>query len=253
MKKVILFSFILFSFSLSSQTMLEKLKQKKDSIEKAAREKANAVVTGTTAPALTNEEVIKGLKEALTVGTNNSSGLASKLDGFYKNPRIFIPWPAEAQDMKVKLTKMGMSKKIAEFETSLNRAAEEAALKAAPVFIDAITNMSLSDGFAILKGVDTAATNYLRKTTYNPLKDKFLPVVKEAVAKVKVTSYWKPLATAYNKLPGVKKQNPDLDEYVTNKAINGLMLLIADEEIKIRKDPIARVTDLLKKVFGQQK
>lgn len=253
MKKVILFSFVLLSFSLSSQTMLEKLKQKKDSIEKAAREKANAVVSGTTAPALTNEEVIKGLKEALTVGTNNSSGVASKLDGFYKNPKIFIPWPEEAKDMKVKLTKMGMSKKIAEFETSLNRAAEEAALKAAPVFIDAITNMSLSDGFAILKGVDTAATNYLRKTTYNPLKDKFLPVVKEAVAKVKVTSYWKPLATAYNKLPGVKKQNPDLDEYVTNKAINGLMLLIADEEIKIRKDPIARVTDLLKKVFGQQK
>ncbi|MDP1801121.1 MAG: DUF4197 domain-containing protein [Bacteroidota bacterium] len=253
MKKLILFSFVLFSFSVSSQSMMEKLKQKKDSIEKAAREKANAVVSGTTAPALTNEEVIKGLKEALTVGTNNSSGVASKLDGFYKNPKIFIPWPEEAKDMKVKLTKMGMSKKIAEFETSLNRAAEEAALKAAPVFIDAITNMSLSDGFAILKGVDTAATNYLRKTTYTPLKAKFLPVVKEAVAKVKVTSYWKPLATAYNKLPGVKKQNPDLDEYVTNKAINGLMLLIAEEEIKIRKDPIARVTDLLKKVFGQQK
>ena len=253
MKKVILFGFILLSFSLSSQTMLEKLKHKKDSIEKAAKEKANAIVTGTTAPTLTNDEVIKGLKEALTVGTNNSSGLASKLDGFYKNPRIFIPWPEEAKDMKVKLTKMGMSKKIAEFETSLNRAAEEAALKAAPVFIDAITNMSLSDGFAILKGVDTAATNYLRKTTYNPLKDKFLPVVKEAVAKVKVTSYWQPLATAYNKLPGVKKQNPNLDEYVTNKAINGLMVLIADEEIKIRKDPMARVTDLLKKVFGFEK
>ncbi len=251
MKKVILFGCILFSFSLSSQTMLEKLKHKKDSIEKAAKEKVHNATA--TTPTLTNEEVIKGLKEALTVGTNNSSGLASKMDGFYKNPRIFIPWPEEAQDMKVKLTKMGMSKKIAEFETSLNRAAEEAALKAAPVFIDAVTNMSVQDGFAILKGVDTAATNYLRKTTYSPLKDKFLPVVKEAVAKVKVTSYWQPLATAYNKLPGVKKQNPNLDEYVTNKAINGLMLLIADEEIKIRKDPMARVTDLLKKVFGFEK
>lgn len=251
MKKVILFGFILFSFSLSSQTMLEKLKAKKDSIEKAAKEKVHTATA--TTPTLTNEEVIKGLKEALTVGTNNSSGVASKLDGFYKNPKIFIPWPEEAKDMKVKLTKMGMSKKIAEFETSLNRAAEEAALKAAPVFIDAVTNMSVQDGFAILKGVDTAATNYLRKTTYNPLKDKFLPVVKEAVAKVKVTSYWQPLATAYNKLPGVKKQNPNLDEYVTNKAINGLMVLIADEEIKIRKDPMARVTDLLKKVFGFEK
>ena len=251
MKKVILAGCVLFSLSLSSQTMMEKLKLKKDSIEKAAREKAAAIVTGTVAPpALTNEEVIKGLKEALTLGTNNSSGMAGKLDGFYKNPKIYIPWPEEAKDMKVKLTKMGMTKKITEFETSLNRAAEEAALKAAPVFIDAITNMSLQDGFAILKGVDTAATNYLRKTTYSPLKDKFMPIVKEAVAKVKVTSYWLPLATAYNKLPGVKKQNPNLDEYLTNKAINGLMLLIADEEIKIRKDPMARVTDLLKKVFG---
>ena len=157
---------------------------------------------------------------------------------------------ADNAQTKAKLIKMGMTKKITDFETSLNRAAEEAALKAAPVFVDAITNMSLQDGFAILKGVDTAATNYLRKTTYNPLKDKFLPIVKEAVAKVKVTSYWLPLATAYNKLPGVKKQNPNLDEYVTNKTINGLMLLIADEEIKIRKDPMARVSDLLKKVFG---
>ena len=143
-----------------------------------------------------------------------------------------------------------MSNQVEQFETTLNRAAEEAVKEALPIFTQAILNMSLQDGFAILKGVDTAATNYLRKTTYSPLKDKFMPIVKEAVAKVKVTSYWLPLATAYNKLPGVKKQNPNLDEYVTNKAINGLMLLIADEEIKIRKDPMARVTDLLKKVFG---
>lgn len=247
---IVLISFLSFS-QLSAQTLKDLLKQKKDSLEKIAKEKASAVITGTTAPALTNEEVIKGLKEALSIGTNNSAGIASKVDGFYKNPKIFIPWPEEAVDMKTKLTKLGMTKKIIEFETSLNRAAEEAALKAAPVFIDAITNMSLKDGFAILKGVDTAATNYLRKTTYQPLKQKFLPVVKEAVSKVKVTSYWQPLATAYNKLPGVKKQNPNLDEYVTNKAINGLMLLIADEEIKIRKDPMARVTELLKKVFAK--
>lgn len=233
-----------------SQSMMDKLKQKKDSIEKAAKDKANSILTPTNPPALTNEEVIKGLKEALTIGTNSSSAIASKVDGYYKNPRIFIPWPEEAADMKVKLTKMGMQKKITEFETSLNRAAEEAAKSAAPVFIDAITNMSLTDGFAILKGNDTAATNYLRKTTYAPLKDKFKPIVKDAINKVKVTSYWNPLVTKYNKIPGVKKQNPDLEEYVTIKAINGLMVLIADEETKIRKDPMARVTDLLKKVFG---
>jgi hypothetical protein len=217
---------------------------KKDSLLK--KTKAALPKKGTTAStALTNEEVVKGLKEALTIGTNKSASLAGSLDGFYKNPRLFIPWPEEAADMKARLIKMGFTKKIEEFELSLNRAAEEAALNAAPIFTAAIVNMSVQDGFAILKGTDTSATNYLRKTTYTPLNEKFLPVVQEA------TKYWSPLVTAYNMVPGVKKQNPDLDQYVTNKAINGLMILIADEETKIRKDPMARVTDLLKKVFGK--
>lgn len=207
----------------------------------------------TTAPSLSNSEVINGLKEALSIGTSNSSGLASKADGYLKNPKIAIPWPAEAKDMREKLIQLGMQKKVTEFETSLNRAAEEAAKKATPVFKDAITGMSIGDGFAILNGNDTAATHYLREKTFTPLKAQFMPVVKDAIAKVKVTSYWQPLATAYNKIPGVKKQNPDLNDYVCTKAINGLMTLIADEEAKIRKDPMARVTDILKKVFGAKK
>lgn len=252
MRKIVALAlFVILGNFVFAQTLAEKLKHKKDSIEKAAKDKLNSVITPTSAPALTNEEVIKGLKEALTIGTNSSSSIASKVDGYYKNPRIFIPWPEEAIDMKTKLTSLGMSKKITEFETSLNRAAEEAAKNAAPVFIDAITNMSLTDGFAILKGNDTAATHYLRQNTYAPLKDKFKPIVKDAINKVKVTSYWNPLVTKYNKIPGVKKQNPDLEEYVTIKAINGLMLLISDEEAQIRKDPAARVTDLLKKVFAK--
>lgn len=232
----------------------EKAKEEEKKLEEKAKEEVNSAVSGTTTtkPSLTNDEVIKGLKEALTIGTNNSSGLASKVDGYYKNPSIFIPWPSEAQAMKEKLVKMGMQKKVNDFEMSLNRAAEEAAKKAAPVFVDAVTGMSIGDGFAILKGGDTAATHYLREKTYAPLKDKFTPIVRDAIAKAKVASYWKPLATAYNKLPGVKKQNPDLEAYVTNKAINGLMLLISQEEAKIRKDPVAQVTDLLKKVFGQK-
>lgn len=250
MKKIVLFLSLACMGSLTAQTMKDLWNKNKDSLANKGKAVVNSVLTGTAAPKLTNEEVIKGLREALSVGTNNSSGMASKLDGFNKNARIFIPWPPEAQEMKAKLLKMGFTKKVQDFETSLNRAAEEAALKAAPVFIDAITNMSVQDGFAILKGSDTAATNYLRKTTYAPLEAKFSPIVKEAIAKVKVTSYWTPLATAYNKLPGVKKQNPNLDKYVTDKAIGGLMLLISDEETKIRKDPAARVTDLLKKVFG---
>jgi hypothetical protein len=219
----------------------------KDSINK----KVKVIQKGGGGNALTNEEVIRGLKEALTIGTNQSAGLAGALDGFYRNPRLFIPWPPEAAEMKTRLISMGFAGKVAEFEKSLNRAAEEAAKNAAPIFTAAIANMSVQDGFAILRGNDTAATNYLRKTTYTPLHDQFLPVVKEAIQKVKVTKFWTPLIATYNTLPGVKKQNPDLDEYVTGRAINGLMILIADEEARIRKDPAARVTELLKKVFGK--
>lgn len=214
----------------------------------------NASTGNTTGTgALSNAEVIKGLKEALTVGTNNSTALTSQLDGFNKNPLIFIPWPAEAQQMKDKLTQLGFQKQITDFETSLNRAAEEASKGAAPVFVNAITSMSISDGFAILNGSDTAATHYLREKTSAPLRDAFSPVVGDAIDKVKVTSYWAPLISTYNLIPGVKQLNPDLKAYVTQKAVDGLMTMIAKEEVKIRKDPMARVTELLKKVFGSKK
>jgi hypothetical protein len=224
-----------------------KVLMNKDSLAK----KTKVLQKGSSGKGLTNEEVVRGLKEALTIGTSKSATLAGSLDGFYRNPRLFIPWPEEAQDMKNKLVKLGFAKKVQEFEMSLNRAAEEAATGAVPIFTAAIANMSLQDGFAILRGADTSATNYLRKNTYDPLQEKFLPVVQAAIKKVDVTRYWSSVAETYNMLPGVKKQNPDLDLYVTNKAINGLMVLIADEETKIRKDPMARVTDLLKKVFGK--
>ncbi len=198
----------------------------------------------------TNEEIIAGLKEALNTGSNNSTAATSKVDGYLKNPRLFIPFPPEATEMKKKLVKLGMQKKVDEFETSLNRAAEEAAKTAAPVFLAAIKGMTVSDGMKILKGADTAATSYLKTSTSPELYTQYKPIVKEAISKVKVTDYWNPLVKKYNKIPGVKKQNPDLDDYVTKKAIYGLFLLVADEEAKIRKDPMARVNDILKKVFG---
>jgi hypothetical protein len=209
-----------------------------------------SVNKGNTSNGLSNDEVIKGLKEALSVGTNNSTVLTSKLDGFNKNPLIYIPWPSEAVKMKETLTQLGFQSQITDFETSLNRAAEEATKNATPVFLNAITNMSISDGFNILKGNDTAATHFLREKTYASLKERFLPTVTDSINKVKVTSYWSPLITTYNKIPGIQPLNPNLNDYVTGKAINGLMTMIAKEEVKIRKDPMAQVTDLLKKVFG---
>jgi hypothetical protein len=240
--------FIIFGIS----TLLTSCDPKtQEALLKTTSEILNASVNkGNTSTGLSNDEVIKGLKEALSVGTNNSTALTSKLDGFNKNPLIFIPWPSEAIKMKETLTQLGFQSQITDFETSLNRAAEEATKNATPVFLNAITNMSISDGFNILNGNDTAATHFLREKTYASLKERFLPTVTDAINKVKVTSYWSPLITTYNKIPGVQPQNPNLNEYVTGKAINGLMTLIAQEETKIRKDPMAQVTDLLKKVFG---
>lgn len=225
-----------------------------EALIKTGGEILTAAVNGTNTPssALTNGDVIKGLKEALSVGTNNSVGLTSKVDGFLKNPLIFIPFPSEAQAVKEKLSALGMQQQITNFETSLNRAAEEAAKTAAPIFLNAVTNMSISDGFAILNGNDTAATHFLREKTYASLHQSFMPTVTDAINKVQVTSYWSPLISTYNKIPGVQKLNPNLNEYVTNKAINGLMLMISKEETKIRKDPAARVTEILKKVFGSK-
>lgn len=223
-----------------------------EALIKTGNDILNAATTNTATATLSNADVIKGLKEALTVGANNSISLTSKLDGFNKNPLIYIPWPQEAIVMKERLTQLGFQSQINDFETSLNRAAEEATKSAVPVFVNAITNMSISDGFAILNGNDTSATHFLREKTYASLKERFLPTVTDAINKVKVTSYWSPLITTYNKIPGVQKQNPNLNDYVTNKAINGLMTLIAQEETKIRKDPAARVTEILKKVFGSK-
>ena len=205
-----------------------------------------------TSGKLTNSEVIAGLKEALTIGVKESSTAASKMDGFYKNQKIFIPWPAEAQKMKDVLVQTGFSKQVTAFEESINRAAEEAAKGAFDVFAGAVKEMTIADGFAILNGGETAATQYLREKTTVPLKGKFSPVVRNAVEKVNVTSYWSPLVNAYNMIPGVTKQNPNLEDYITDRAIDGLMTLIAEQETKIRKDPAAQVTALLKKVFGSQ-
>ncbi|MFK8046699.1 MAG: DUF4197 domain-containing protein [Crocinitomicaceae bacterium] len=210
--------------------------------------------SGTTAvPKLTNEEVISGLKEALTIGIQNGANLASVTDGFFKNDIIKLPFPQDAIKIKEKAIELGLTGQVDKIELTLNRAAEEASKKAAPIFVDAIKNMSIADGFAILKGGDNAATNFLKKNTTEKLVAAFSPVVQNAIETVKLTEYWNPVANKYNfaaKLMGKPEINPDLNQYVTTKGIDGLFYMVEQEEAKIRKNPAAQVTDLLKKVFG---
>ena len=202
---------------------------------------------------LTNDEVISGLKEALNFGIKNAVDLSSVTDGFLKNDMIRLPFPPDAIKVREKALNLGLSKQVATFEETMNRAAEEATKKALPIFIDAIKNMSVSDGFSILKGGDGAATKFLKNQTSNQLLTAFAPVVKEATTKVQLTAYWNPLITKYNTamtFSGGQKLDPDLDAYITQKAIDGLFYLVETEENKIRKDPLARVSDILVKVFG---
>lgn len=204
-------------------------------------------------PALTNAEVISGLKEALNVGIKNSVNLTSVTDGFLKNAEIRLPFPQDALKVKEKALQLGMSSQVEKFETTLNRAAEEATKEALPIFADAITNMTISDGFAILNGGNGAATKYLKDNTTSKLVNAFSPKVEAAISKVKLTEYWNPIITKYNsaaKLTGGDQMNPDLNKYVTEKAISGLFQMVEIEENKIRKDPVARVSDVLVKVFG---
>lgn len=199
---------------------------------------------------VTAPEVASGLKEALSLGAKNAVQLASRVDGFYKNPLIFIPFPPEAQQMKAALERLGLKSQVDKFVMLLNRAAEEGAKEATPIFLNAIKGLTIQDGFQILKGAPNAATEYLRRQTTPQLTAAFRPVIKRAIDKVQATQVWNPLVTQYNRIPFVRKANPDLDAYVTERAIAGLFKLIANEELKIRQNPAARVSDILRKVFG---
>lgn len=208
-----------------------------------------------TSAGLSNEDVIAGLKEALQKGTERSVDKAGATNGFWQNELIRIAFPPEAIMVKNTLLDLGIKKPVEDFEMTLNRAAEEAAKEAVPVFVEAITSMTIQDGFNLLRGGENAATNYLREKTTATLTTKFRPVVEDATSKVALTKQWNTVATAYNTatlLTGGKAVDPDLNGYVTQQAINGLFTLIAAEEKKIREDPLARTTDLLRKVFAQQ-
>lgn len=200
---------------------------------------------------LTAEEVSAGLKEALSKGATKGAQVASKTNGYYKNAKIRIPIPPEMEEVERTLRQVGLGDEVDNFIVTLNRGAEEAAKKAAPIFVDAIKSMTIKDAWGILKGDDNAATAYLVRTTSPKLKVEFRPVIEDALKKVNATKYYSDIVNTYNRIPGVTKINPDLTDYATEKAIEGLFVLVAEEEANIRENPAARTSELLRRVFSQ--
>jgi len=212
---------------------------------------AQNLLNNVTGGSFTQKEAADAIKEGLSKGTGNAVNLVAIKDGYLKNPEIKIPFPPEFKTVETKLRAAGFGKNVDKVIFLINRAAEDAGNEAKPIFINAITSLTITDAINIVKGQDNAATSYLKKTSSSELNNKFKPSIKTSLDKVGATKYWSETIKLYNKLPLVKKINPDLAQYVTGKAIDGLFLMVAKEELKIRKDPLSRTTDLLKKVFGK--
>jgi hypothetical protein len=200
---------------------------------------------------LSNADVVSGLKEALQVGTDTATSHLGITDGFFKNAMIKILMPPEAQSVEKTLRSAGLGSAVDKAVLSMNRAAEDASKFVGNIFINAIKQMTIQDAFGILRGGNTAATNYLKEKTTTQLTTAFTPIVSKSLDKVDATKYWKDLFTVYNKFSS-KPVNTDLTAYVTQKALDGLFYQIGLEEKNIRENPAARVTAILKKVFANQ-
>jgi hypothetical protein len=198
---------------------------------------------------LSESTIVDGLKEALEIGTGNAVSTVSKPNGYYKNPDIKILLPEKVRKVEGILRGVGYGEKIDAFEQSVNRAAEKAAPEAKAYFVDAIKQMPFDDARKILNGGDNAATLYFEDKTRGKLFDTFKPIVHDNMSEVGVTRYYQDLDSKVRSIPFAGDLSFDLDKYVTDKSLDGLFKMVAEEEAKIRKDPAARVTDLLKKVF----
>ena len=244
MKKIIFpFAFLCFSFSLFAQ---------KESPDKLGGlfKKANSILSkNSSSTNLSTNEIVSGLKEALSLGAEKSGSKLSVADGFFKDAAVKILLPEEVREVEKKMRMLGMGKMVDKAVLSMNRAAEDASKSAAPIFIAAIKKMTVTDALNILRGNDTAATGYLRKSTSPELISAFMPVVEESLKKVDATKYWEDVFTTYNRFSS-KPVDTDINSYVTAKALDGIFYYVAQEEINIRENPAGRVTDMLKKVFG---
>ncbi len=214
---------------------------------------------------LTEQEVVNGLKQALTIGADSAASRLAKTDGYYRDQLVRIMLPPEAEIITENLSYLpGGEKMIEDLILRINRAAENAAREAGPVFATAVRNMTVRDGFEILRGENDAATKYLRSQTYDQLFNLYQPKIKNSTEKpfvgnVSAAETWNRLTGEWNsvanstvgRLAGLKPVDTELDRYLTEQALNGLFIKLAEEEEKIRTVPAARVTDLLKRVFGQ--
>jgi hypothetical protein len=197
------------------------------------------------------DETSRGLREALTIGTGNAVANVSQEDGYNRNPIIRILLPEQVKKVEKVLRFVGYGQKVDDFELSMNRAAERAAPRAKEMFWDAIKQIRFEDAWNILKGRRDEATLYLKDKTYARLQNVFKPIVHQAMSEVGVTEYYQQLDSKVRAIPFADKiVTFDLDEYVTNNALDGLFYMLAEEEAKIREDPVARVTELLRKVFS---
>lgn len=221
-----------------------------DLLKKAEQKVNNTIKTG--GASLSQDEIGNGLKEALNIGLNEATNFLSAKDGYFASPyKILMPDEAQKVVSKLKVIP-GFANVEADLTERMNRAAEDAAQKAKPIFLSAIKKMTFTDAMNILTGNKDAATRYLEKTTYDALYAEFKPVIQASLDKVNARTYWKEATTAYNKIPFTTKTNPELDDHVTKMALVGMFSLVEQKEKGIRSNPNLRTSDLLKKVFSKQ-
>jgi RNA binding exosome subunit len=195
--------------------------------------------------------IASGLKEALTIGTEKAVNNVSQVDGYFGNQMIKILMPEKIQKVADILRNVGYQKEVDDFVLSMNRAAEKAAPQAISFFVDSIKEMTFEDARGILNGGDTSATEFFKRKTHDKIYDVFKPIISSSMDEVGVTRSYKEMMGKYESIPFMSKESLDLDQYVTTKAMDGLFYMVGQEEKKIRTDPAARATDLLKSVFGK--
>jgi len=199
---------------------------------------------------LSNTEASGGLKAALIQGATKAVSQLSAADGFFGNPEVKIPLPDSLNKAEKAMRMFGMGKQADELVLKMNRAAEAAVPEAKTLLVDSVKKMSLADAKVILTGGDDAATQYFKKTTSEPMAAKFLPIVKKATENVQLAQQYNKFAEMGSKFGLVKKDQVNLEQYVTQKALDGVYLMMAKEEVAIRQDPVGQTSNLLKKVFG---